>query len=583
MLNLSETKILIETAMGRQPLDVAIRNTRLVNVITGTIQDACIGIKNGIIVSLNATKLDAIDEIDARGQFAIPSFIDTHVHIDSTLLTPEALSELITPRGTTALFADPMESLNVAGINGLMALLQSKEKLPYHLLIEVSSRVPTAPGLETTGGELNLDDVKQILEWENCISLGELDPSKVLGLRDDYLLKVIAAHNLRKIANGHAAGLNRYELEAYFCGGLFDDHECVDYSEALERLMLGIPVMIREGSTERNLESIIRGVLDDGLDTSNLMFCTDDKHPDDIIDEGHIDYMVNQAIKFGLPPIKAIQMATVNAASHFHLEDQLGSLGIRRWADFLLCEDLNYIIPNQVFFKGMLVAENGQLIEMPKIEKYPDWFYHTVIVKKGRHSDDFHLTSSNNRETVNVVNIYGDQIINQKGKAELDVLNENVVSDPNQDVLKLAVVERYGKNGNIGISFVKGFGLKKGALASSVAHDHHNIIIVGVDEESMATCVREIESLNGGLVVANGDNVLGALPLPLGGLMSESPSKDVINILGEITQKARDLGCELPAPFMTLSFISLPTVPELGITDLGLVDVRSNKIISTII
>jgi len=341
--------------------------------------------------------------------------------------------------------------------------------------------------------------------------------------------------------------------------------------------------MIREGSTERNLEMIINGVLQDGLDTSNLMFCTDDKHPDDIIEEGHIDYMVNKAIKLGLPPIKAIQMATINAAAHFHLEDQLGSLGIRRWADFILCEDLNNIIPNQVFFKGKMVSENGQLIEVPRIEQYPDWFYHTVIVEKGKKAEDFHLLSNTNNVNVNVITISADQIINQKAEAKLDVVNGNIVSDPEQDVLKLAVVERYGKNGNIGISFVKGFGLKKGALASSVAHDHHNIIIVGVDEQSMATCVREIENLNGGLVVANGNDVLGSLSLPLGGLMSERPSQEVIKILGEITEKAGDLGCVLPAPFMSLSFISLPTVPELGITDLGLVDVRSNKIIKTII
>lgn len=583
MLTVEQLKAQIEAALGRRPLDLILDNIKLVNVYTGSIEEVSLGILAGRIISQNAKDLEAAERVDGQQRFALPGFIDTHVHIDSTLLTPEVLAELITPLGTTAMFADPMESANVAGFRGLEALLQSSSVLPYHLLVEVSSRVPTAPGLETTGGELGLEDVRRILEWENCISLGELDPSKVLGLRDEYLAKINSAHALGKIANGHAAGLSGRELEAYICGGLADDHECVDYEDALARLRAGMPVMIREGSTERNLDLIVNGVLRDGLNTRHLMFCTDDKHPDDILSEGHINYMVNRAILLGLPPIQAISMASLNAAEHFRVEGQLGSLSLGRWADVILCDDIQNIVPSQVYFKGKLVAENGKLLIPPSLSQYPEWFYHTVTVRRGRTAKDFNLAAPGPIANVRVIELYPDQIINRSGEAALAVQEGNVIGDPSRDVLKLAVVERYGKNGNIGIAFVRGFGLQRGALASTVSHDHHNIVIVGVDEISMATCVRAVEEMEGGLVVALGDEVLGTLPLPLGGLMSPRLSGEVIEVLAGMTHTAHELGCVLPAPFMTLSFISLPTVPELGLTDLGLVDVREHKLISSFV
>jgi adenine deaminase len=473
-----------------------------------------------------------------------------------------------------------MEIANVAGFRGMEALLHSIANLPYRILIEVSSRVPTAPGLETTGGELDLADVQKVLAWEACISLGELDPSKVLGLRDEYLAKVEAAHRLNKIANGHAAGLSGRELNAYCCGGLSDDHEAVDYEEALARLRLGMPVLVRDGSTERNLEPIITGVVHEHLDTRHLMFCTDDKHPDDIRDEGHIDYLVNRAIELGLPAIQAIQMATLNAAVHFRIDHLLGSLSPGRWADVILSPSLERIAPSHIFYQGKLVAQAGKLVVRPPAPEYPDWIHHTVTVRRGKTAADFIVKTDRPRADVYVIELYPDQIINQIGHARLPVVDGAVQPDIGQDVLKLAVVERHGKNGNIGIAFVRGFGLKQGALASSVAHDHHNIIVAGTNDADMAACGRAIEEMQGGLAVASGGVVLGRLPLPVGGLLSEAPVRDVIAQLEQITAIAHELGCTLPAPFMTISFISLPTVPELGLTDMGLVNVRDHTLMS---
>jgi adenine deaminase len=583
MINLSERKDLIRAALGQAPLDTRIDQVQVVNVFSGTIEPGSIGIKGGRIVTPYAAGYDAAVVVDGLGRFALPGFIDTHVHLDSTLVVPEFLSQLLLPRGTTVMLSDPMEIANVAGLPGFKALFHSIDKLDYHIFLEVSSRVPTAPGLETTGGELDLADVSEILTWPQAVSLGELDPSKVLEMRDEYLLKVEAALRLGKICNGHAVGRVGKELVAYACGGLADDHECVDYDEAVTRLQLGMAVLVREGSTERNLDPILKGVVKNGTYSHHLMFCTDDKHPDEILAEGHIDYMVNRAIELGLSPMQAIQMATINAAEHFRIEHQVGSISPGRWADILLVDDLQHISPSQVFFKGKIVVKDNKYIgTLPKPE-YPDWLYKTVTLKSGNKRSDFRLETTGDRAEVWVIELFPDQIINTRTQQKLDVIDGAVVADPERDILKLAVVERHGKNGNIGVSFVKGFGLKNGALASSIAHDHHNIIVAGSNDDDMALCAKIIEEMQGGFVLVSEGKVLGKLALPIAGLLTEEPVEDVIAGLEEINQAYHDLGGSLPAPFMTISFIGLPTVPDLGLSDLGLIDVFSHRLISSFV
>jgi len=578
---LPERKILIKAALGEAPLDLVIKNIQLVNVYSGTIESGAIGIKNGRIVTPYAFEYVALNVVDGAGRYALPGFIDSHVHLDSTLVIPENLGCLLLPRGTTVMLADPMEITNVAGLDGFKAFQASREKWPYHVFWEVSSRVPTAPGLETTGGELGLEEVAEILKWPETVSLGELDPSKVLELRDEYLLKVEAAHKLGKICNGHAVGRVGKELVAYACGGLSDDHECVDYDEALTRLQLGMAVLIREGSTERNLDLIIKGMVKNGNYTSpHLMFCTDDKHPDEIMEEGHIDFMVNRAIALGVPPVIAIQMATINAAKHFRIEHLVGSITPGRWADIILTDHLRTIVPEDVYFKGQQVVRERNFLPSPPPVSYPEWLYDTVKVQRGKQAIDFILSAEGDRAKVWVIDLYPDQIINTQINAELVIEAGSVQTDVSRDILKLAVVERYGKNGNIGVTFVRGFGIQEGALASSVAHDHHNIIIVGTNDDDMAVCVRAVEEMQGGFVIASGGEIKDKLELPIGGLLSELPVDDIISNLNRINHIYRSLGGKLPAPFMTISFIGLPTVPELGLTDFGLIDVLNHTLIS---
>jgi len=580
MDNLRIVTELIETASGKREFDLIIRNVQIVNVYSGEIINGSLGIYKGLIVSPYVNEnIKAKKIFEGKNLFALPGFIDTHVHIDSTLLTPAALAALITPHGTTAVFADPMEIANVAGMRGIKAFIQSGSDLPYHFYIEVPSRVPSAPGLETTGGEIGLEETREMLAWDSTISLGELDPSKIIDRKKEYLEKVLHAQVVRKIVNGHTAGLSREKLVAYACACIADDHECITYEEAKERLSLGMCVLVREGSTERNLEALVRGLVREKSATHHWMMCTDDKHPDDIAREGHIDHMVRKAISIGLDPIKAIQMATINAAIHFRIDHILGSLSPGRWADIILARDLHDLYAEFVFFKGELIAEKGRLIADIKPNYFPKWLRNTIKITRGRSAMDFRLEADSQAVNARVIHISSDQIVNEGRTAFLQVVDGNVKTAPQRDILKLAVVERYGKNGNIGITFVSGFGLKNGALASSVSHDHHNIVIVAADDTSMACCVRAIERMQGGLVVCNGNEVLAELPLPIGGLLSDQSAAVVIKSFEKLNQAARSLGCSLPAPFMTLSFISLPTVPELGLTDMGLILVKEQKII----
>lgn len=582
MRTFEEIKNTIESGLGKYACDLKIENIKLVNVFSGEVYKTDIYIKNKRIVSIDpSADLDAKEIIDGKGRYALPGLIDAHMHFESTMLSPEALASVVVPQGTTTLCADLMEIANVAGEKGLRAMLQSMSRLPYRMLIEVSSRVPTAPGLETTGAVLGAEEVAQIMDWEESVSLGELDPSKILFVKDEYIHKIADTLSRRKLVNGHAIGRLGQELNVYASSGISDDHECVNVNEMIERLKVGMKVFIREGSSERNVDELVKGVLEKKLDTSNLMFCTDDKHAREIQVEGHINYNVSRAIELGLDPMKSVQMATVNTAKHFRMEDEIGSITPGRLADIILVEDWHDMKPDIVIFEGNVVAQNGELVKECKVEDYPDWLKHTVILKNPVTPESFEVPSKKMEGTtkIHVIEMIPRQIINNHIIKDVSVKNGMIQVDVEQDILKLAVVERYGKNGNIGIGFVQGFELKKGALAYSMSHDHHNIVVVGTNDEDMALAVNEVVRLNGGLSVACDGKILNSMELPIGGLMSEKPAEEVMAQLDILNEDAKKLGCNMDAPFMSLSFISLPTVPELGLTDKGLVDVLAHQLI----
>lgn len=582
MRTFEEIKNTVETGLGLHKCDLKLQNVKLVNVFSEEIYQTNIYIKNKRIVSIDPNVcLEAEEVIDCNGQYAVPGLIDAHMHFESTMLSPEALASVVVPQGTTTLCADLMEIANVAGEKGLKAMLESINRLPYRILIEVSSRVPTAPGLETTGAILGSKEVAEIMDWNESVSLGELDPSKILFVKDEYLQKIADTLNRRKIVNGHAIGRLGQELNIYASSGISDDHECVNTTEMIERLKVGMKVFIREGSSERNVDELVTGIVNNNLNTDNLMFCTDDKHAREIQTEGHINYNISRSIELGLQPMKAIQMATVNTAKHFRIEDEIGSITPGRLADILLTDDLNTLKPNVVIFEGKVVSENGKLVNECKVGEYPEWIKHTVTLKNEISKDSFKVKTSCKKDCVkvHVIDMIPDQIINTHMIKSLNVRNDEIELDINNDILKLAVVERYGKNGNVATGFVHGFGLKEGAMAYSMSHDHHNIVVVGTNEEDMAVAVNEIAKLNGGLCVVCNGLVKDSMSLPIGGLMSEKSADEVMDNMDRLNEEAKKLGCEMKAPFMSLSFVSLPTVPDLGLTDKGLVDVLQHKLI----
>ena len=580
MRTFDEIKGLIETGLGRYPCDLKLANVRLVNVFSGEVYPTDIYIKGKRIVSIDPEAgLTAERTIDCGGQYAMPGLIDSHMHFESTMLSPEALANIVVPKGTTTLCADLMEIANVAGEAGLRATLASLERLPYRMLIEVSSRVPTAPGLETNGAVLGVEEVERIMAWDESVALGELDPSKILMVRDEYLEKVEKTLARRKIVNGHAIGRMGQELNVYASAGISDDHECVEPEELLARLRMGMRVLVREGSTERNVDTLMKGVLDMGLSCENLCFCTDDKHATEILEEGHINYNVNRSIQLGVDPMSAIQMATINAARHFRVDDEIGSITPGRLADIILSPSMENVQPSLVLFEGKPVAENGEMLELCQVETYPDWIKDTVHLKRPITAEVFRAEAQGETARVNVIELIDKQIINKWIVTDLPVADGAIGIDLAQDISKLAVVERYGKTGGVGVGFVKGFTIQRGAMAYSMSHDHHNIVVVGCNDADMALAVNEVARLHGGLAVALDGEILNSMPLPIGGLMSEEPAAVVMELLDGMNDAARKTGCTLPAPFMTLSFISLPTVPELGITDLGLVDVLQHKLI----
>jgi adenine deaminase len=582
MRTFEEIKNTIEAGLGMHPCDIKLEHIKLVNVFSGEVYPTNIYIKNKRIVSIDPDAvLEAELVLDCKGQYALPGLIDAHMHFESTMLSPEALASVVVPQGTTTLCADLMEIANVAGEQGLRAMLQSMNRLPYRMLIEVSSRVPTAPGLETTGAVLGAKEVAEIMDWEESVSLGELDPSKILFVKDEYLHKIADTLSRRKLVNGHAIGRLGQELNVYASSGISDDHECVNTNEMLERLKVGMKVFIREGSSERNVDELVKGIVDNQLDTANIMFCTDDKHAREIQVEGHINYNVSRSVELGLDPMEAIQMATVNTAKHFRMEDEIGSITPGRLADIILVEDWRIVKPTTVIFEGKVVAADGELLEECRVSDYPQWIKNTVILKHKITSDSFRAASKKTDGTtdIHVIDMIPRQIINRHIIKEMKVKNGVVLTDVDQDILKLAVVERYGKNGNVGVGFVRGFKLKKGALAYSMSHDHHNIVVVGTNDEDMAVAVNEVARLNGGLSVTCDGVILNSMELPIGGLMSEKTAEEVMSQLDILNADAKELGCEMEAPFMSLSFISLPTVPDLGLTDMGLVDVLEHKLI----
>ena len=564
-MNLKE---LISVAGGEIPADLLLKNARIVNTFIGEIEQADVAIYGNRIAGVGDYG-KAKEIIDLQGGFLAPGLINGHTHIESSMLHPARYAQAVVPRGTLAVVTDLHEIANVCGSKGIKFVTDLARKLPLDMLFMAPSGVP-ATHLETSGARISSKEVKKILAHPKIIGLGEMMnfPGVVSG--DEEVLKKISAANGRVI-DGHAPGLGGKELNAYLSTGILSDHESTTIEEGKEKLRRGMYLMIREGSSEKNLDALLPLVTDNTY--KRCFFVVDDRNCSDLLWEGDIDAVVRKAIDRGLEPVRAIQMATINTAEYFRLYDR-GGIGPGYIANLITITDLSKLEIDMVFYQGKLVARQGKpLFPLPPITLE---LRNTVHVKPIMGKS---LRIAAAGETHPVIEIVPGQIVTKKAVEKMKVVDGAVMPDLERDILKLVVVERHRASGNIGVGLVKGFGLKKGALASSVAHDSHNIIAVGANDLDILKAIEEIKRLQGGLVVYADLEILASLPLPIAGLLSPEPL-DVVVSQHEIVEKtAANLVNLPPSPFAILSFLALPVIPELRLTDLGLVDVTEFKLL----
>ena len=561
----------LSVARGEKPAELLFKNAQLVNVFSGEIHPANVAVDDGRVIGFG--DYEAREVIDLDGAYLAPSLIDGHFHVESTMVTMPEFARAVVPHGTGAMVIDPHEFTNVLGKEGIQYVLDSSKNLPIDFFIMLPSCIP-ATHLETSGARMHASDLAQMINDERIAGVAELMnyPGVFLGMESE-LAKIRAGKG--KLIDGHAPGLRGKNLNAYALAGVRSDHESTELEEAREKLRLGMHLLVREGSTERNLEHIIALVTPQN--SANCSFATDDKLPGDLVSEGHIDHSIRKAIKLGLAPITAIQMGTINTARHYRLRNH-GAIAPRFWADFIVLDDLEKFVVRRVYKKGKLVAEDGTYrgAEVAAVKRPRN-----TMNLRFRGAEDI-VVNADGAKTIKVIEIVPEQIVTNAISVAPKLENGQIVSDTSRDILKLVVVERHNATGNVGVGFVRGFELKRGALGSTVAHDAHNVVVVGTSDSEIIAAIAALQKMGGGQVAVENGKELAALPLPIAGLVSDRPLAEVVDKIRGLNAAAAQLGCDLPAPFMSLSFLSLSPIPALKLTDQGLVDAVNMKLTSLI-
>lgn len=566
-MNLIKKQKIIRAASGKEKADIVIKNGNIVNVFTKEIIRADVAICMDQIAGIG--NYEGNEEIDGKGRYICPGLIDSHVHIESTMVTPAEFAKAVIPFGTTTVIADPHEIANVCGINGINFMLDQSKSLPINMFFMIPSCVP-ATHFENNGAVLSSDLMTAFVSNDRILGLGEvMDYPSVLNSNEEMLEKIGLFCD--KIVDGHSPYLAGKELNTYRAAGVLSDHECSTVEEALERLRLGMYVQIREGSGAKNLETLITGLSENSQNFNRCLFCTDDKHLEDIKKEGHISYNVKKAIALGVDPIEAISMATINAAQFYKLK-KLGAVGPGYYADLLILDSLKDFKINKVFYRGKVIFKEEGIC--------PDIFRNTVLAKNSSVINTVRLgkiTKENlkimlEKDTATVIRLVANELITRKETAKVKITDGCFL--PDKEFSKVAVIERHKATNNIGLGIVGDFNISKGAIAATVAHDSHNLIVIGDNDEDMLMSIEELKRVNGGFTIVSGGKVRETLELPIAGLMSDKSSDYVVQKLGLLLDEAKKLEINKDIdPFITLSFLALPVIPEIRITDRGLFDV----------
>jgi adenine deaminase len=561
----------IAAAAKREPADVVIKNGRIVDVFNLTIFEADIAITDGAIVGIG--NYEGKEIIDAANKYVCPGFIDGHVHIESAMVPPYEFAKVVLPHGVTTVVTDPHEIGNVAGVEGIQFMIDASKDIPLTTYFVLPSCVPATP-FENAGAVLKAEDLAPFYENEKVLGLGEvMDYPSVHHHQDEMIDKLSDALERGVCIDGHAAGVNADGINVYMTAGIRTDHECISAEEASERLQRGMYVMLREGSAAKDLKQLLKAVNE--KNARRCLFVTDDKHLDELLEEGSIDFNVKLAIKEGMDPLLAIQVATLNAAECFGLKRK-GAIAPGYDADLLMLDSLEDVSISSVYHAGLLVAENGECLPFKNNQSSISEKLTTSVQLDNIREQDLVIPIEGNK--ANIIEIIPNSLVTNKRWESINVVDGKFQPSIKEDLLKIAVIERHHKTGNIGLGIVKGFEIHSGAMASTVAHDSHNIVVVGTNDQDMYLAIKTIEQMNGGLVVVKSGEVLATLPLPIAGLISDKNFNEVNNELKGINAALKNIGFTKDFnPFVTLSFLALPVIPELKLTDLGLFDVGTFK------
>ena len=553
----------IAVARGDEPADLVLSGGRVLSVFTGELLEADVAVVGQHVAGVGEG-YRGTERLDVSDLILLPGFIDGHMHLETTKLRLDQFARAALPWGTTTVVLDPHEIANVFGVEGVRALLRDADEVPLDAYVMVSSCVPASP-FESSGATLTPEDIAELLRTEpRAIGLAEMmDYPAVVAGGEDVVAKIAAAGELH--IDGHAPGLSGRELNAYVAAGVRSDHECTTYQEALEKRRLGMWIMIRQGSAARNLEALLPLVLDHGI--TNCLLCTDDREPHDLQEHGHINDVVREAVALGCPPADAVAMATLNAARYHRLHEH-GAVAPGYLADIVAVSDLVSFRPERVWKRGRLVADGGRPSPIAS-SSLPGWMRESMHVRELVPAD-FSVVADG---AVRVIGVDAGTIVTRALVGEPLRRDGKACADPGRDLAKLAVIERHRDTGRIGVGFARGFGLQAGALASSHAHDAHNVVVVGMTDEDMAAAANHLRVIGGGQVVVMDGRVIAELPCPIGGLLSDLTFEEVADRARVLEEAAGELGTTLPSPFMAMSFLALSVIPELKLTDRGLVDV----------